>query len=151
MGRGGVQSAERAGADAAGFTAADAGVASEDRDTRGDRDLERRLEPATPGCPVLSRRHPAVGGPGVPGGRPRAVPRWPQGDGAAGAPRPDRGTALHSAHRAAARSHSGGSHAVAATLPEATGAALARDRRRMERTLDRKSTRLNFSHSQISY
>src|SRR5207248_2337607 len=121
-----------AGADSAGLPAADARVASDDRDTRGDRDVERRLEPVAPGTAALSRRDRAVGGPGVPRGRPRAIPRCPQREGAAGAPRPDRGTALHSAHRAAARSHSRGPHPVAAPLPAAAGAPLARHGRRLE-------------------
>src|SRR5204862_7415671 len=66
LGRGAVPVLVRASADAAGFTAADAGVASDDRDTRGDRDVERRVEPAAPGRPPLSPRDPAVGVVGLP-------------------------------------------------------------------------------------
>src|SRR2546422_1241802 len=132
VGRGAAPIAVRAGADAAGLTAPNARVAPDDRDARGDRDVERRVEPIAPGTAALSRRDPAVGGPGVPRGRPRAIPRCPQREGPAGAPRPDRGTALHSAHRAAARSLSGGPHPVAAALPAAAGAALARHRRGVE-------------------
>jgi len=51
-GRGAVPVAVRAGADAAGLPAADAGVASDDRDAPGDRDVERRLEPVTLGRPL---------------------------------------------------------------------------------------------------
>src|SRR5712691_1345615 len=75
LGRGAVPVPVRAGADAAGLTAADARVASDDRDARGGRDAERRLEAVAPGTPALSRRDPAIGRAGVPRGRPRAVPR----------------------------------------------------------------------------
>src|SRR5213076_669126 len=123
----------RAGTDAAGLTAPDARVASHDRDAGGDRRAGSRVESAAARTPAARGRDSATDRSGVSWGRPGPVPRRSPGDGAAGAPRSDRGAALDSAHRAAARPHSRRPHPLAAALPAAAGAALARHRRGVER------------------
>ncbi len=132
LGRGAVPVPVRARPHALGVPAPDARVASHDRDAGRDRRAGRRVESAAARTPAARGRDSATDRSGVSWGRPGAVPRRSPGDGAAGAARPHRGTALHSAHRAAARALSGGPHPVAAALPAAAGAALARHRRGVE-------------------
>src|SRR5256886_2923677 len=135
LGRGAVPVPVRARPHALGVPAPDARVASHDRDAGRDRRAGRRVEAASARTPAARGRDSATDRSGVSWGRPGAVPRRSPGDGAAGAARPHRGTALHSAHRAAARALSGGPHPVAAALPAAGGAAPARHRRGVEGTL----------------
>src|SRR6266571_2957575 len=130
--RGAVPVPVRARPHALGVPAPDARVAPDDRDAGRDRRAGRRVESAAARTPAARGRDSATDRSGVSWGRPGAVPRRSPGDGAAGAPRSDRGAALASAHRAAAWAHSRRPHPVAAAVPAAAGATLARHRRGVE-------------------